>query len=667
MHSVKHVFVVAWLAVLIGACASPNPVAPTSISLPTVSAPTDTSSPVAPATAPQPPISNPQSAIIDRAPCPDGGFTCITLRVPLDHFDAANTKTIDVVFAVKPATGARKGMFVTATGGPGSSGIASADSYTSAFDPRIPERFDVVFFDQRGVAASGGLQCADAAAAFYQTDTRAQTPEQEAATVAAARRFAGDCVREMDHPPILPYLGTRQAVEDLEVFRKLMGDEQIWLYGESYGTQYAQLYAAAHPDRVAGMILDGTVDLTLSATDFLVQQARAFNDVLVKTLEDCSAKEECAADMGADALFVYDSLAARLAESPLSFTFPLPSGKTAARSFTLADLETAASNYVYSESARMLLQRALAAASRDDLVPLARLLYDSLGLDEATLEAIPDPTYSDAVYYAVECSDYVYFSGTPDERARAYIRAGDNIDKSLPRFSSIFYGDLPCAFWPAGATGGAGLGRRSFGSIPTLVLGATADPATPVNNGEQVYRRLADGYLITTDGGAHVIFGRGHECPDTLVTDFILSDTLPQERETRCEGVVADDYVPLAPVDAADFADPLQAMRSADDEITYLPEYYSWDGKQSTSVGCPYGGTLKLESTDSADHFTLTGCAFSSGFGMTGAGEYVSDADRLTLDVNVAGSKAGALTYTREGDGIRVTGEYGGSAVDLSE
>ena len=83
-------------------------------------------------------------------PCPASDFTCIKLTVPLDHFAADDDRTLEVVFGVLPATGERKGMFVTATGGPGSSGLASADGYTAAFDPSITEHFDIVFFDQRG-------------------------------------------------------------------------------------------------------------------------------------------------------------------------------------------------------------------------------------------------------------------------------------------------------------------------------------------------------------------------------------------------------------------------------------------------------------------------------------------------------------------------------------
>ena len=55
---------------------------------------------------------------------------------------------------------------------------------------------------------------------------------------------------------------------------------------------------------------------------------------------------------------------------------------------------------MYSESDRMMFTRALAAfTSNQDIIPLARLLYIDLGVDPQTLDVIPDPYYSDAVFY----------------------------------------------------------------------------------------------------------------------------------------------------------------------------------------------------------------------------------------------------------------------------
>jgi pimeloyl-ACP methyl ester carboxylesterase len=598
-------------------------------------------------------------------PCPEGDFTCITLQVPLDHFQP-DGRSLDVVFAVLPASGERKGMFVTANGGPGVSGLLSADDYTAAFDLSIPEHFDIVFFDQRGVGLSGGLQCATAAAKFYRADWEATTPEEEQALSQTAHTFADECVAEMGNPDMLPYLGTAQAIEDLEAFRAAMGAEKFWLYGESYGTQFAQTYAAAHPERLAGLILDGTVDLTLDGLQFYAQQAQAFNDVMVMTLKACNADEQCAADMGDDALTIYDALAGHLREEPMAFTFPLPSGGKAQRSFSFSDLETAASGYNYSETERMIFLRALAYFARDrDLAPLARVLYNSLILDPETEQAVPDPSYSDAVYYAVECQDYAYPGQTPEERAQAYLRAGDAVEASLPRFGSLFYGDLPCAFWPQTSTYAARPAPLKADGIPTLVLGATADPATPYQNGVEVFSRLSDGYQVTETGGPHIIFGWGVSCVDDLVTAFLVDDQAPP-RKTTCEGVVVDEFVPLAPRNAADFADPLEAMASADDEIYYLPEYYYWDYETPTAVGCPYGGRLAFELSDSGEAFTLEACAFSEGFVMTGDGSYDYDSEVFTLSVTVSGLASGRLTYTRDADGnLFVTGEYDGRQVEL--
>jgi pimeloyl-ACP methyl ester carboxylesterase len=602
-------------------------------------------------------------------PCPDSNFTCVDLTVPLDHVHPEDGRTTKVVFGVLPATGERKGIFVTVTGGPGTAGLSSADGYTAAFDPGIPEHFDIIFFDQRGVGQSGGLQCAQAATAFYLSNWDATTPAGEQEMAANSQTFAQDCVVEMGNPEILPYLGTNQAIEDLNVFRQAMGDDQIWLYGESYGTQYAQAYAAAHPDTLAGLILDGTVDLTLSGTEFLGGQARAFNEVLQATLEACNNDEYCAEVMGVDAVAVYDELAVLLKQAPQAFDFPLPSGGPARREFTFSDLETSAAGYMYSEGSRMIFLRALGSYARNgDLVLLARTLYDSLSIDPETLVAIPDPTFSDAIYYAVECQDYVYFSGTAEERAEAYLSAGDSLDTSLPRFASIFYGDLPCVYWPQTQEGISRPAPLTAPGIPTLVLNATTDPATPYSNAQAVFSRLEQGYLVTETGGPHVIFGWGNTCVDDLVTTFLVDDQLPAQQKTVCDGIVADDFVPLAPLEAADFASPLDALASVDDELYYLPEYYYWDLITPTTIGCPAGGSFTFESIDMGEAYTLTGCTFSYGFSMTGIGSYNYDEGVFTLNIDIEGLANGRLVYTRDSEGVlRVTGEYNNQAIDISE
>jgi len=665
----KTLLSLAILLFIVQACASPTP-APTTQVAPTkpIVSPTET----VPASTETPTKEDTASRLerLGGYPCPDSDFTCIKVTVPLNHFDPQDKRTTEVVFAVLPATGERKGMFVTVIGGPGGSGLLSADSYTSYFDPRIPENFDIVFFDQRGVNKSGGLFCVNAAADYYRADTDASTPKGEAQLLDVSKTFVDDCIAEIGKTDLLPYLDTVQAAEDLEAFRALMGDEKFWLYGESYGTQFSQVYAAAHPDHLTGLILDGVVDLTLTDTEFLKGQAAAFNDVLVATLKACNADEACAADMGRDALAVYDKLAAQLKQAPIAFDFPLSTGKVERREFTFSDLEAAA-GFLYSETARMMFQRALAAYERDQtLVPLARVAYNSLYLNPDTLGALLDPSWSDAVYYGVTCRDYAEPGRTPEEQAMNFLKAGDEIDASLPRYSSIFYGDLPCVYWPYPLDDShpAPFAEPFTGKgFPTLVLNATTDPATPYSGAKKVYSNLSDGYMVTETGGPHVIFGWGVECVDSLVADFLVEDKLPAEKETVCDGVVADEFVSLALVDAAGYADPLEALNAVDNEINYQPDYYYTIPGNVNAIACPYGGTFAFDSDDTGDHYTFSGCAFSKGFALTGGGSYNSDSGLFTIEADVTGLKKGSLTYTRDSDGaIKVVGTYGGEDVNLS-
>ncbi|MFN8518796.1 MAG: alpha/beta fold hydrolase [Chloroflexota bacterium] len=591
--------------------------------------------------------------VVKEEACADAdGFQCVTLRMPLDHFADAG-RTIDVTYAFRPhdGKGDAKGTFVTLTGGPGSSGIASAASYTDSFDDSIRRRYDIVFLDQRGAHLSGDLTCPDAALAWYRTTA---DPAESTATTglgADAHAFVDACIAESKvDPEILPYLGTSQAVEDLDAIREHLGVDSLAVYGESFGTQYAQQYAAAHPDHVAKLILDGPVDLSRSLFDYYDEQTHGFDLALEGTLYDCSTARACTRDIGLDApnaLDAWDSLAEELASSPMTFEFHGSDGRTEEREFSAGDLLNAGSAFLYSEYDRMLLQRALAAASQGDLWYLSRLLYSGLVMDPDTQEAIPDPSYSDGLYYAVECLDYAIPGDTPEARASAYLAAGKELGMADRRMGDMFYGDLPCAFWPAQPESAERPALLQDVPYPMLVLGATLDPATPWANGE----RIADAagvQSIVKPGGPHVIFGRGEACPDDLVTDFLVSDADLDRTRVVCPGDVADTYVPLPPVDALDYGTTLAALRDVDRELVTSADYWYWDALEPLTTGCRFGGTVRYTPDDAGTRLRLEACAWSRGLPLTGTGLIDDDAGTLTLRVRRADTDAPVVRYRRD-------------------
>ncbi len=163
-------------------------------------------------------------------PCDENPeFTCVTIQVPLDHFDAANTETLNVVFAVAPATGERKGMFVQAfPGGPGGEGISSGG--LSWFSEGILEHYDIVYFDQRGIGLSNPLTCPKAYEADFMSYLNEwdqagkegyDTPEEQQKAIDDSRKYAEECVAEIGiEPAKLAYFGTDQVAEDIESFRR---------------------------------------------------------------------------------------------------------------------------------------------------------------------------------------------------------------------------------------------------------------------------------------------------------------------------------------------------------------------------------------------------------------------------------------------------------------
>lgn len=607
---------------------------------------------------------------------------CVSLQVPFDHFDASNPDTLEVVFGVAPARGERYGMYVQAfPGGPGGEGISSA--YTGYFSDDILEHYDLVYYDQRGIGLSNPLECPvayekDFLRYLTEVDTMGEegydTPEEQEKLVDETRTFVEDCVAEIGlEPSKLAYFGTNQVAEDIEFFRKTIGDETIWMYGVSYGTAVAQTYAYAHPDRLSGLVLDGTINMTLRGEDGLHSQEAAFDKVLLAVLNACNADEACQADMnGKDAVAVYDELAARVADKPLDYEFPLVDGKTAKGTFTFNQLEYTTAYQMYSLTGRMIFLRALAAAHRGDLIPMLRLMYYNTTIDPATFRYLGDPTFSDTMFLGVFCADDIFFSGSPEERVAQSISAGQASNGTIPRLDGSLYTGVTCASWPGAPQEYVARDPLILEGVPTFVLNATLDPATPFEEGRFVAQHLADGYHIYVEGGVHSIYGWGYECPDNYISEFLVHGTLPSDREIVCRDWEREPftyYAPNLPDQADDFVDPMDLIITLEDAFYYLPEIYYSDPTEETTIACSHGGTYTLRPSEEGADYIIDQCTMMPGLTVTGAASYNGNMHVYTTTLEISGDKNGTLTYSydQETQTTTLTGELDGAPVNLTE
>lgn len=609
-------------------------------------------------------------------------LTCVTLQVPLDHFDTANTETLAVTFAVLPASGERYGMYVQAfPGGPGGEGISSA--YTGYFSEGILEHYDIVYYDQRGIGLSNPLECPVAYANDFITyltevdnagEEGYDTLEEQTALVDDTRTYIETCVAEIGiEPSKLAFFGTDQVAEDIESFRAAIGDEKFWMYGVSYGTAVAQTYAYTHPDRLAGLILDGTINMTLSGEEGVHGQEVAFEKVLLAVLNACNEDEACASDMGGkDAVAVYDALATKLADKPIDYEYPLGNGETVKGKFTFNQLEYTASYQLYSLVGRMTFLKALAATQKGDFIPMMRLMYSNTTIDPATFEYIGDPTFSDTMFLGVFCTDDKFFSGTQEERIAQSIEAGQASNGTVPRLDGSLYVGVSCAFWPAAPAEAPKREPLVLEGVPTFVLNATLDPATPFEEGKFVAENLANGYHIYVEGGVHSIYGWGNECPDNYITDFLVDGKLPSEHEIVCTDWETEPYslyTSNLPQKASEFASPIDMIIALEDNFYYLPEVYFGDWEEKDSIGCTYGGTYSFGLNNEGAEYTYDKCSMIPGVELTGTATYNSSLYIFNSVLAISGEKEGNLTYVYnyQTQTATLTGEYDGESINLTK
>jgi pimeloyl-ACP methyl ester carboxylesterase len=556
-------------------------------------------------------------------PCPGSDFSCITLDVPIDHSDPTRDRTIAVTFAVLPATGTTQGALVVAVGGPGASGVEEASWRFADIDPKIRRHFDLVFFDQRGVDMADELSCPDADEESGSSDPTSEeldTPWEE--RIAGEDGYLNSCLDEIGDPELLANLGTLQAAGDLEAFRRAVGYDNVIVYGESYGTQFAQTYASAYPGSVDRLVLDGTIDLTLDGIEATELDIETVDHVLDMIFDACDADADCHYDMAMPARNAYRQLQSELSQGPVTVRMPAGADNADEVELTDSDLGYLTFSTLYSEQDRMLFLRALAAyVDRDDLVPLLRLT--GIGFGDGI---------NSMVFNSIKCLETSIPGRTPAEEVEALSSARASVSLS----DQWYFEDLaPCPYWPFTDHNLQPPVPFVARDIPTLVIASEGDPATPSAEGVSVYEHLDEGYLVTVQGGSHVMFGWGNECIDQTVTMFIIDGRAPAT--STCDSEVITQYLPLLPAELVG-RDTEELFWLADNELYFAPELMGWDRLDELTIGCSTGGNVVFSTSEIGVQFVLDACGLTNGLVISGDGGWDEQAGSSSYrDVRIVG------------------------------
>ena len=111
------------------------------------------------------------------------------------------------------------------------------------------------------------------------------TPGSAADIVAQGSHKAAACQEHTEVPEILDHADTRSVARDMDVMRALVGDKDLNYLGYSYGTYLGAVYTELFPDSIGRVVLDSSMDPTLSRQGTLEGDAAAWEQTLRTYIE----------------------------------------------------------------------------------------------------------------------------------------------------------------------------------------------------------------------------------------------------------------------------------------------------------------------------------------------------------------------------------------------
>lgn len=432
------------------------------------------------------------------------GAECATLTVPVDYSDPDGAR-LTVALIRTPATGQQSaGALVVNPGGPG---LPLVDSpFFPMVSPTVQRAYDVVGFDPRGVGRSQGLACWDAQqrASYLAVDGTPDTPGEADVLQQGEVDYAAAC--EKAAGAVLPFLGTREVAQDLDVLRAALGEERLNFFGLSHGTLLGAQYAAVFPDRVGRMVLDSLVPTaTAPIRSWVHTRAVNLESALDRMIDYCLTGGGC--PLGDSTQQVRDRLTEFLDTIDQA---PLDGGEAGllTREAALGGLDAALASGPdgYGQAIR-----ALDAAYRGTPLFL---------LDLATPPEGMNPDAQRTVF----CLD----GGQPPLSVQEATRLAEQWHAEAPVFGEAYAWAAAswCAGWPAPTLDPTP--RQTEGTGPILLVSSIADPWTSPQDATLMADELPDGVLLTYQGPEHFAYGWS-SCVQDAVDTYLLDGTLPDE------------------------------------------------------------------------------------------------------------------------------------------
>ena len=565
------------------------------------------------------------SLTLHRCSAPEGW--CGTFDRALDPTGVV-PGSVPVYFEYYPHLnpGPSAGTLVATEGGPGYAATESRDDYLALYRPLRGTR-DVLIMDNRGTGRSAAVDCPE-----LQRD-----PTLTEANVAACGERLGLSA---------PLYSTTLAADDLAALLDALALGPIDLYGDSYGTFFAQVFAVRHPEHLRSLVLDGAYPLGGGEYAWYPAYAPAMRD---KFDLACQRSPSCSRLPGSSMSHIEPALQS-LRAHPFAAQADDVSGTPHKFTADASQLATV----MFGSAPALASVREVDAAARafvaGDQLPLLRLMAETqVGVDSRDEDQAPQK-FSAGLAAAVMCQDapQIYdMSLPPAQRRIARDQAIERREAQAPGTYAPFtigeYRRMPldyafideCVTWPsppaAWPAGRLKTGTVTYPNTPTLIVSGDLDNMTPVADGAAAAANFPNGRQLVIRNGFHVnaLPRSRSDCGAIVVRRFI--ETLAVG-DTACAQAVPP--VRLVPRFArhVDELDPAVALagnaadaarlRAVSAAVLTVGDAASRATEISTGNGVGLrGGTFSVTETPTGYRLTLRELRWTEDLAVTGTVE----------------------------------------------
>ena len=419
---------------------------------------------------------------------------CGTFTV-FENRAAANGRSLDIQVAVLPAVDETKepDPIVYFAGGPGQSAIDSAALMRGIFREANGKR-DIVLVDQRGMGRSHPLQCDDMEESLENEAGKMGLEE----VLALSRELLQSCAASLGEDQNLKLYTQDLANADIHDILRALGYEKVNLFGISWGTRSALLYAHRYPEQVRSVILDGNLPLDNTAP----LHAAADGDAALRALlDDCATDAACNAafpDLRAD----FDRALARIGDG-LSIALPNPlTGEPMEFLLTRDRFGDVLRTVLYSSEMSRLLPILIQKTADGDDRPFMGLSFLGAGMSSSMTIGATLAIFCAEEFGRMEPEDI-------DDALAEERQIGVQMIQNLQNACSVWpTADVPSIY-----------SEDVRSEAPALVLSGAVDPITPPRWGDRMATVLPNALHLTAPTVGHNVSPVG--CAPDLLKQFI--------------------------------------------------------------------------------------------------------------------------------------------------